>query len=404
MANGIENGTDSIPKEVHPEKGVPISSRLRSAKSSTIAEKGTIMKKIAKPQKLKPKEKEEDSESNNTEILEEDNHSPKQTDEKKLTKKKQATLKISAQSTVISSKNLENKMDTLNKKPKTLLNKIFTNLNQINFDSQSKSSRNKLWNFKITCWNVDGLRACIKKNGLEFLEKELPDILCLQEIKSESHKIPDLNSEGELLKDYHIHWNPAKKAGYSGTGLISKIKPRDVKYGIGKHEHDNEGRVITAEYDQFYLVNVYIPNSGNKLVRLEYRLEWDRCFRNYLTDLDAKKPVIICGDLNVAHNEIDLRNPKTNTKSAGFTKEERDSFGELLRCGFVDTFRHFYPDMEGQYTYWSYMFSARIKNIGWRIDYFIVSERLLPRICDSIIRKEVFGSDHCPITLLLELD
>lgn len=257
----------------------------------------------------------------------------------------------------------------------------------------------KKWNFKISSWNVNGIRAWMKSGSGSYVKQEAPDILCLQETKCQENDVP---KEAKFL-GYHSYWAQADKKGYSGVGIYSKAKPLNVSYGIGIAEHDSEGRVITAEYTDFFLVTSYVPNSGRGLVRLDYRQGWDKDFRKYLKDLDEKKPVILCGDLNVAHKEIDLANPKTNTKTAGFTKEERQGFTELLAEGFVDTYRHFYPNKEKQYSFWSYMRNARAKNVGWRLDYFVVSERLIDKVSDSLIRQRVKGSDHCPVVLLLAL-
>lgn len=246
---------------------------------------------------------------------------------------------------------------------------------------------------RLVSWNVNGLRACVRKGFLEYFEEVDADILCVQEIKLQEGQI-DLD-----LKGYHQYWNYAEKKGYSGTAIFTRDKPLSVKYGLGIDEHDNEGRVITLEYDEFYLVNVYTPNSQRDLARLDYRMIWEDDFRNYLKELDSIKPVILCGDLNVAHKEIDLKNPSSNRKSAGFTDEERGKMTELLGTGFIDTFRYFYPEKEDAYTWWSYMRKARNRNVGWRIDYFIVSERLKDELKDSQIHSEIMGSDHCPVVL-----
>ncbi|KAK3923088.1 Recombination repair protein 1 [Frankliniella fusca] len=278
---------------------------------------------------------------------------------------------------------------------KPLLNKSESNYASIDFSSEAKTKDGKLWNFKISSWNVAGLKAWVKKSGMEFLKHEDPDILCLQETKCSEKKLPpEAKVEG-----YHTYWLSGEKEGYAGVAVLSKTKPLEVKFGIDKPEFDSEGRVITAEYEKFYLVNVYVPNAGQGLKSLPRRLEWDPAFRAYLKNLDEKKPVILCGDLNVAHNEIDLANPKTNTKNAGFTPQEREGMSELLKQGFVDTFRNLYPDKSGAYSFWTYMSNARSRNVGWRLDYFITSERFMPQVCDNVIRNEVFGSDHCPITL-----
>ncbi len=248
---------------------------------------------------------------------------------------------------------------------------------------------------KLISWNVNGLRACITKGFLDFFKEADADIFCIQESKLQEGQI-------ELeLAGYLQYWNYAQKKGYSGTGVFTRIEPIEVTYGIGIDEHDNEGRVITLEFDNYYVVNVYIPNSKRELERLDYRMTWEDDFRAYLLKLDNKKPVIVCGDLNVAHQEIDLKNPKTNRRNAGFTDEERSKFSTLLDSGFVDTFRHFYPDMKDAYTWWSYMFNARIKNAGWRIDYFCVSEKLRDRLVSAAIHSDIMGSDHCPVELVI---
>ena len=246
-------------------------------------------------------------------------------------------------------------------------------------------------------WNVNGLRAAVGKGFLEYFKEADADIFSLQETKLQAGQI-DLELEG-----YHQYWNYAEKKGYSGVAAFTKKEPVNVTYGIGVEEHDHEGRVITMEFENFYHVTVYTPNSQAENARLDYRMDWDDAFRAYVKGLDEKKPVIICGDLNVAHNEIDLKNPKTNRRSAGFTDEERGKFTELLEAGFVDSFRHFYPDMEGIYSWWSYRFKAREKNAGWRIDYYVTSESLREKLVDAKIHTQVMGSDHCPVELEIEL-
>lgn len=248
---------------------------------------------------------------------------------------------------------------------------------------------------KLISWNVNGLRACVGKGFLEFAEKEAADIFCVQETKLQ---------EGQItleLPGYYQYWNYADKKGYSGTAVFTKKEPLHVTYGIGIEEHDHEGRVITLEYEDFYMVTVYTPNSKEELARLPYRMQWEDDFLAYLKALEQKKPVIFCGDLNVAHKEIDLKNPKTNHKNAGFSDEERAKFTALTEAGFIDTFRYFYPDKEGIYSWWSYRFSARAKNAGWRIDYFLVSESLKNRLQDAFIYTDITGSDHCPVGLSL---
>ena len=246
---------------------------------------------------------------------------------------------------------------------------------------------------KMISWNVNGLRACLGKGFLEYLKESDTDIFCIQESKLQEGQV-DLELPG-----YHQYWNYAEKKGYSGTAMFTKEEPIAVTYGLGIEEHDHEGRVITAEFPEYYVVTCYTPNSQDGLKRLDYRMQWEDAFRAYLKALETKKPVIFCGDLNVAHQEIDLKNPKTNRKNAGFSDEERAKFTELLEAGFVDTFRYFYPDQEGIYSWWSYRFSARAKNAGWRIDYFCVSESLKDRLVDAKIHTEVLGSDHCPVEL-----
>ena len=249
---------------------------------------------------------------------------------------------------------------------------------------------------KLISWNVNGLRACMNKGFQDFLVASGADIFCVQETKMQK-------GQAEFdFPGYEEYWNSAEKKGYSGTAIFTKIKPLNVSYDIGIAEHDQEGRVITAEFEDFYLVNVYTPNSQRELARLDYRMQWEDAFRAYVKRLDEKKPTIICGDLNVAHKEIDLKNFKTNHKNAGFTDEERAKMTELLEAGFIDSFRHLYPDKEGIYTWWSYMFKAREKNAGWRIDYFVVSNRFADRISDSLIYTDVMGSDHCPVGLILK--
>ncbi len=248
---------------------------------------------------------------------------------------------------------------------------------------------------KLISWNVNGLRACVGKGFVDYMRQVDADIFCIQESKLQAGQI---NLE---LPGYHQYWNYAEKKGYSGTAVFTKEEPVSVSYGLGLEEHDHEGRVITAEFADYYVVTCYTPNSQDGLARLDYRMTWEDAFRSYLKKLEEKKPVVFCGDLNVAHREIDLKNPKTNRKNAGFTDEERGKFTELLNAGFIDTFRYFYPDAEGIYSWWSYRFSARAKNAGWRIDYFCVSECLKDRLAGAAIHTEVLGSDHCPVELTL---
>lgn len=249
---------------------------------------------------------------------------------------------------------------------------------------------------KFISWNVNGLRACVTKGFMEYFKEVDADIFCLQETKLQEGQI-DLDLEG-----YYQYWNYADKKGYSGTAIFTKEKPISVAYGIGIDEHDHEGRVITAEYDNYYFVTCYTPNSQNELKRLDYRMKWEDDFKGYLKKLEEKKPVIICGDLNVAHTEIDLKNPKTNRKNAGFTDEERGKMTALLNDNFIDTWRYFNPDTTGVYSWWSYRFKAREKNSGWRIDYFIVSESLREMLVSADIHTNILGSDHCPVELVID--
>lgn len=246
---------------------------------------------------------------------------------------------------------------------------------------------------KFISWNVNGIRACLQKGFMDFFSEQDADIFCIQESKVQEGQV-DLDLPG-----YYQYWNYAEKKGYSGTAVFTKKEPLSVTYGIGEEQHDKEGRVITLEYEDFYFITVYTPNSKQELERLDYRMEWEDAFLGYVESLRKKKPVIFCGDLNVAHKEIDLKNPKTNHHNAGFTDEEREKFTQLLQHGYIDTFRHFYPEMEQIYSWWSYRFKAREKNSGWRIDYFVVSEELKDRLKDATIHTQILGSDHCPVEL-----
>lgn len=249
---------------------------------------------------------------------------------------------------------------------------------------------------KFISWNVNGLRACLKKGFMTSFKKLDADIFALQEIKMERDQaILELNG-------YEEYWYSAEKKGYSGTAVFTRIKPIGVSYGLGIEKHDHEGRVITLEFDDYFFVTVYTPNSRRGLERLEYRMEWEDDFRKFLTKLDEKKPVVVCGDLNVAHKEIDLKNPKTNHRNAGFTDEERNKFSELLNAGFTDSFRYFYPDKTGAYSWWSYLRKARESNTGWRIDYFLASDRFMEKVKDATIESDIQGSDHCPVGLILK--
>lgn len=249
---------------------------------------------------------------------------------------------------------------------------------------------------RFISWNVNGIRACINKDFYESFEKLNGDIFCLQETKVQEGQV-ELELEG-----YHQYWNYAEKKGYSGTAIFTKEEPLNVTYGLGIEEHDTEGRVITLEFENYYFLTVYTPNARDGLVRLDYRMEWEDAFRDFVKKLDEKKPVIICGDLNVAHNEIDLKNPSANRKNPGFTDEERGKFTQLLESGFVDTFRYLYPDLEEAYSWWSYRFRARDRNAGWRIDYFVISQSIKDKIKEAKIHSGIFGSDHCPVELEID--
>lgn len=250
---------------------------------------------------------------------------------------------------------------------------------------------------KLISWNVNGLRACMDKGFMDFFDSTDADIFCLQETKLSEGQI-DFKAEG-----YHQYWNYAVKKGYSGTAVFTKTEPLAVTYGIGIAEHDMEGRVITLEFERFFFVTVYVPNSQRELARLDYRMKWEDDFKEYLLNLNRKKPVIVTGDMNVAHKEIDLKNPRTNHKNAGFTDEEREKFTKLLDAGFIDTFRFFYPDKKDIYSWWSYMFKSREKNAGWRIDYFLASDKLKDNLKDAVIYTDVYGSDHCPVGLMFDI-
>ena len=250
---------------------------------------------------------------------------------------------------------------------------------------------------KLISWNVNGVRAAIAKGLFDFLESQAPDVFLLQEVKADQEQVDFPDGFGSL-----VHWNPAEKKGYSGVAAFSREEPLSVARGLGIEEHDREGRVLTLEFDDYFVVNVYTPNAQDGLRRLEYRLGWDRAFREHLKSLEDRKPVIFCGDLNVAHEEIDIARPKANRKSAGFSDEERASFSELLESGFIDTFRYFHPGEADHYTWWSYRGGARQRNVGWRLDYFGVSAALIDRVASTAILKDVLGSDHCPIELVMK--
>lgn len=321
---------------------------------------------------------------------------------KKSTK---ASKKVAADSEKPAKKEKDTKKETsasatAKKSTETKQNQSSTNWEDTDFGNLKKNKKGKTHSLKITSWNVDGIRAWLKKGGLDIIEHDKPDIFCLQETKCSDAKLPE---EVKTVEGYHKYWCSSEKEGYAGVSVYSKQEPLSVKNGLGDKEHDNEGRCITLEYDKFYLVNVYVPNAGRGLVTLPKRLKFNESFKKFIKKLDKKKPVIVCGDMNVAHNEIDLKNPKSNKKNAGFTQEERDGMTDFLGDGYIDTLREFYPDVKDLYTFWSYMSSARSKNVGWRLDYFICSQRIKDNICDSVIRDKVFGSDHCPISLFLNL-
>ncbi|CAG9854918.1 unnamed protein product [Phyllotreta striolata] len=284
---------------------------------------------------------------------------------------------------------------------KPLMNKVNTNWETIDFKCSKPNKDGKNHNIIISAWNTGGLRSWVNKECHEYLTHEKPDIICLQETKCAIDKIPE---EIANLKDYQKYWTSSKdNDGYAGVGLLTVPKPKNVTYGINNEELDDEGRCITAEYEKFFLINVYVPNAGRKLVTLPKRLKWNEAFKRYVSKLDEQKPVIICGDMNVSHNEIDLARPKSNMKNAGFTREEREGMTEFLNSGYVDVYRELYPDQKDVYSFWSYMSNARAKNIGWRLDYFLTSERIISRVCDISYRTEVLGSDHCPLTLFINM-
>lgn len=276
-------------------------------------------------------------------------------------------------------------------------NGIFNSIVEDMINSEQMSKEN-LITMKLVSWNVNGIRACVKKGFLDYFQEVDADIFCIQESKLQEGQI-ELELEG-----YHQYWNYAQRKGYSGTAVFTKMKPLSVNYGVGDRDSEEEGRIITLEYQDFYLVNVYTPNSKRDLSRLDYRVEWEDELRSYLIQLDRHKPVIYCGDLNVAHAEIDLKNPKSNLGNSGFTLEERGKMSTLLNSGFIDTFRHLFPEQTDSYTWWSYMSKVRERNIGWRIDYFIVSEKLAPSIKDAGIHSEIMGSDHCPVLLEIHMN
>ncbi|XP_076398274.1 recombination repair protein 1 isoform X2 [Megachile rotundata] len=326
-----------------------------------------------------------------------ENGAEDKTEKKKKVTKSQETSSRKSKRTASSTEEPASKRAKT--EPKPVMNKVDTDLNETDFDCDKLNAEGNKYNLKISSWNVSGIRALIKKSGMEYIMKEDADIVALQETKCDKNKLP----EEVKLKGYHHYFLDSKKAGYCGVALYTKQKPIDIQYGLKNSEFDDEGRLITAEYPNFYFLNVYVPNAGQKLVTLPKRLQWNEAFKSYVKQLDEKKPVIICGDMNVAHQEIDLTNPKTNTKNAGFTKEEREGMTDFLAAGFVDTFRSLYPDKTGAYTFWSYFANARSKNIGWRLDYFLVSEKIKNKVCDNVIRDKIYGSDHCPIVLFVNI-
>ncbi|XP_055546263.1 DNA-(apurinic or apyrimidinic site) endonuclease [Wyeomyia smithii] len=347
------------------------------------AAEGTAVKKVSKKASLKAKQTDDN-----------DDLSP--TNGVTQRRKKKEVLQHNGDDHDDDSAEPKAKKSKTEKKPAApKINKSETDYAKLNFEVEG----NKEYNFKISSWNVAGLRGWIGKGGLEYFEHEKPDILCVQETKCSEDQLPE---EARHIKGYHPYWL-CKPGGYAGVAIYSKKMPINVAYGLGDEEQDADGRLLTAEYEKFYLVCVYVPNAGRKLVTLPKRMRWDEKFHKYLQELDAKKPVIVCGDMNVAHEEIDLANPKTNKKNAGFTQEERDGMSKLLSLGFVDTFRQLYPEQKSAYTFWTYMGNARSKNVGWRLDYFIASERLQKKVVDNVMRSKVYGSDHCPITLFLNI-
>ncbi|XP_044256546.1 DNA-(apurinic or apyrimidinic site) endonuclease isoform X2 [Tribolium madens] len=372
----------NVEKEAKPEENEVKPTTTRKRKK---AEPVTESKEEAAPKIRKNKGKTVKSADIESKEENEGEHLGNVVDVKKGQKRKAATKK-------------EPKLE--HSEAKAPKNATITNWESINFKCTSKSPKGKAPNFHITTWNVGGLRSWLKKGCLDILQYDQPDILCIQETKCSLDKLPE---EVKTIKGYETLWCSSDKDGYAGVGIIVKDKPINVIYGIESKEHDTEGRCITVEYETFYIVNVYVPNAGRKLVTLPKRLDWNEEFKKFIKKLDSQKPVIICGDMNVAHTEIDLANPKTNTKNAGFTIEERDGMTDFLANGFVDIFRHLYPDKEKTYTFWTYMGNARGKNVGWRLDYFLISSRFVDNVCDNLIHSEVLGSDHCPLSLHLQI-
>ncbi|KAK2578057.1 hypothetical protein KPH14_008472 [Odynerus spinipes] len=328
----------------------------------------------------------------------------KQNDKKTVKNSKETTVNSVKESTSKNKRKANENNEPVAKRAKTeskpAMNRTNTNLDEIDFDCHKLNAEGMKYNMKISTWNVSGIRAVIKKNGMDYIVRENADIVALQETKCDKNKLP---SEVKV-PGYHYYYEDSKKPGYCGVALYTKQKPLNVKYGLNNAKFDGEGRLITAEYQKFFLVNVYVPNAGAKVVNLPKRLEWNEAFKCFVKELDKKKPVIVCGDMNVAHQEIDLTNPQSNSKNAGFTKEEREGMTDFLAQGFVDTFRMLYPNKTGAYTFWSYFANARSKNIGWRLDYFLVSEHIRNKVCDNVIRSNVYGSDHCPVVLFIHFD
>ncbi|KAG5894113.1 hypothetical protein JTB14_004051 [Gonioctena quinquepunctata] len=399
------------PLEEEPKKST------RGKKAAAKAEEDMKTKKPARP--VRGKKKEETSDANGVEETEKKvekpsrkkkaepeptSEEPKPKGRKKAPKAEIDEPKKSAAASKTkpaAAKKGKAKAKVSEKEEKVPLNKTTTDWEKITFNCTNKNAEGMSHNLIISCWNVGGLKSWVKKDCLKFLEYETPDILCLQETKCSEDKLPQELKDLNLYKQY---WCSSGKEGYAGVGLLTIKEPKSVKYGINVPELDEDGRCITAEYNEFFLVCVYVPNSGRKLVTLPKRLDWNEAFKSYIKDLDTRKPVIICGDMNVAHDEIDLARPQSNTKNAGFTLEEREGLTDFLGEGFIDTYRHFNPDKTDVYTFWTYMANARAKNVGWRLDYFIVSDRIMKKACDSIIRSEIVGSDHCPITLFININ
>ncbi|XP_049888126.1 DNA-(apurinic or apyrimidinic site) endonuclease [Pectinophora gossypiella] len=404
----VEDKTEEVKKETKGRKGKKVQAKEDGEESEAKEEPASKKRKVTKKEeKGKGDSKDEDAEEEDGEVQEAKPAESKPSKGKRGQKKAEPSVEPeeenqdSEATTKRRRKPAEEKAPADDSKKKApAKNKATTNYEEIDFSNSSKSPQGKEWNFKIASWNVDGIRAWMSKGGLDYIKYEKPDILCLQEVKCSKEKLPD---ELANLPGYHAYWLGGDKDGYAGVAIYTTQLAMNVQYGLQNEELDDEGRIITAEYEHFYLICTYVPNAGRKLVTLPKRLQWNQEFRKHVQELDKKKPVIICGDMNVAHNEIDLTNPKTNKKNAGFTEEERAGMTELLGDGFIDTYRHFYPDKTGAYTFWTYMMGARAKNVGWRLDYFIVSERLLPSVCDNVIREQVYGSDHCPISLFLHL-